>query len=147
MALFRARAPVPGPERGREVDDDAEMVGLDAPDAGSATVSGRPYHDLPWPLREVGALLEARATHPGRSARAHLQMLAETNQIAHRRVDEGLEFVGLAEVGRRRVGKFSLGMSQRLGVAAALLGDPEALLFDEPVHGLDPDGIRWPASF
>jgi ABC-2 type transport system ATP-binding protein len=119
------------------------IMGLDAPDGGSATVNGRPYHDLPWPLREVGALLEARATHPGRTAYAHLQMLAETNHIALRRVDEVLELVGLTDVARRRAGKFSLGMSQRLGIAAALLGDPEVLLFDEPVNGLDPDGIRW----
>ncbi|MDA8292691.1 MAG: ABC transporter ATP-binding protein [Actinomycetota bacterium] len=119
------------------------VMGLDAPDAGSATVNGRAYHDLDWPLREVGALLEARAIHPGRSARAHLWMLAQANSIPRHRVDEVLEVVGLSEVAGRRAGKFSLGMGQRLGIAAALLGDPGVLLFDEPVNGLDPDGIRW----
>jgi ABC-2 type transport system ATP-binding protein len=119
------------------------IMGLDVPNAGSVTVNGRRYHDLPWPLHEVGALLEAKAIHPGRSALAHLQMLAETNHIARARVDEVLETVGLAAVARRRAGKFSLGMGQRLGIAAALLGDPEVLLFDEPINGLDPDGIRW----
>ncbi|HTX01657.1 MAG TPA: ABC transporter ATP-binding protein, partial [Acidimicrobiales bacterium] len=119
------------------------VMGLDAPSAGDATVNGRQYHDLSWPLREVGALLEAKAIHPGRSARAHLQMLAQANRIPPRRVDELLELVGLTSVAHRRAGKFSLGMSQRLGIAAALLGDPGVLLFDEPVNGLDPDGIRW----
>ena len=119
------------------------IMGLDSPDEGSVTVNGRPYHELPWPLREVGALLEAKAIHPGRSARAHLRMLAQTNGIASGRVDEVLEMVGLAAVARQRAGKFSLGMGQRLGIAAALLGDPGVLLFDEPVNGLDPDGIRW----
>ncbi|MGD0442154.1 MAG: ATP-binding cassette domain-containing protein [Acidimicrobiales bacterium] len=119
------------------------IMGLDAPNAGDVTVNGRHYHDLPWPLHEVGALLEARSIHPGRSARAHLRMLAETNHIGRSRVDELLELVGLASVGGQRAGRFSLGMSQRLGIAAALLGDPEVLLFDEPVNGLDPDGIRW----
>jgi ABC-2 type transport system ATP-binding protein len=119
------------------------IMGLDAPSGGSVTVNGRHYHDLPWPLHEVGALLEAKAIHPGRSARAHLQMLAEVNHIARTRVSEVLEIVGLTSVAGRRAGKFSLGMGQRLGIAAALLGDPEVLLFDEPVNGLDPDGIRW----
>src|ERR1700728_3451192 len=119
------------------------IMGLDAPNAGDVTVNGRHYHDLPWPLHEVGALLEAKAIHPGRSAQAHLQMLAEANHIARSRVSEVLEIVGLTSVARRRAGKFSLGMGQRLGIAAALLGDPEVLLFDEPVNGLDPDGIRW----
>jgi ABC-2 type transport system ATP-binding protein len=119
------------------------IMGLDAPSSGNVKVKGRHYHDLPWPLHEVGALLEAKAIHPGRSARAHLQMLAEANHIARRRVGEVLEIVGLTSVAGRRVGKFSLGMGQRLGIAAALLGDPEVLLFDEPVNGLDPDGIRW----
>jgi ABC-2 type transport system ATP-binding protein len=119
------------------------IMGLDAPSGGSVTVNGRHYHDLPWPLHEVGALLEAKAIHPGRSARAHLQMLAEVNHIARARVSEVLEIVGLTSVAGRRAGKFSLGMGQRLGIAAALLGDPEVLLFDEPVNGLDPDGIRW----
>jgi ABC-2 type transport system ATP-binding protein len=119
------------------------IMGLDVPSGGDVTVTGRPYHDLPWPLHEVGALLEARAIHPGRSARAHLQMLAQTNRIPASRVEEVLEMVGLVAVARRRAGKFSLGMSQRLGIAAALLGDPEILLFDEPINGLDADGIRW----
>ena len=119
------------------------VMGLDAPDAGDVTVNGRHYHDLPWPLHEVGALLEAKAIHPGRSARAHLRMLAEANHIAHKRVEDVLGIVGLSSVAGQRAGKFSLGMSQRLGIAATLLGDPEVMLFDEPVNGLDPDGIRW----
>jgi ABC-2 type transport system ATP-binding protein len=119
------------------------IMGLDAPNAGDVTVNGRHYHDLPWPLHEVGALLEAKAIHPGRSARAHLRMLAETNGIPLRRIDEVLDAVGLSSVAGQRAGKYSLGMGQRLGIAAALLGDPEVLLFDEPVNGLDPDGIRW----
>ncbi|MGH3732855.1 MAG: ABC transporter ATP-binding protein [Acidimicrobiales bacterium] len=119
------------------------IMGLDAPNSGVATVNGRHYHDLAWPLHEVGALLEAKAIHPGRSARAHLQMLAETNHIKNKRVDEVLAVVGLGAVAGQRAGKFSLGMGQRLGIAAALLGDPDVLLFDEPVNGLDPDGIRW----
>ena len=119
------------------------IMGLDVPNAGDVTVNGRHYHDLPWPLHEVGALLEAKAIHPGRSARAHLRMLAEANCISHKRVEEVLEIVGLSSVAGQRAGKFSLGMSQRLGIAATLLGDPEVMLFDEPVNGLDPDGIRW----
>jgi ABC-2 type transport system ATP-binding protein len=119
------------------------IMGLDAPNSGDVRVNGRHYHDLPWPLHEVGALLEAKAIHPGRRARAHLRMLAETNHIPLGRVDEVLEVVGLTSVASQRAGKFSLGMGQRLGIAAALLGDPEVLLFDEPVNGLDPDGIRW----
>jgi len=119
------------------------IMGLDTPSSGDVMVNGRHYRDLPWPLHEVGALLEAKAIHPGRSARAHLQMMAEANHIARRRVGEVLEIVGLTSVAGRRAGKFSLGMGQRLGIAAALLGDPEVLLFDEPVNGLDPDGIRW----
>jgi ABC-2 type transport system ATP-binding protein len=119
------------------------IMGLDAPTAGDVTVKGLHYHDLPWPLREVGALLEAKAIHPGRSARAHLQMLAEASRIPRARIDEVLDLVGLTAVAGQRAGKFSLGMGQRLGIAAALLGDPEVLLFDEPVNGLDPDGIRW----
>jgi ABC-2 type transport system ATP-binding protein len=119
------------------------VMGLDAPNAGDVTVNGQHYHDLAWPLREVGALLEARAIHPGRSARAHLRMLAKANRISLSRVEEVLDVVGLASVARQRAGKFSLGMGQRLGIAAALLGDPGVLLFDEPVNGLDPDGIRW----
>jgi ABC-2 type transport system ATP-binding protein len=119
------------------------IMGLDAPDSGSVTVNGRRYHDLGLPLRDVGALLEARAIHPGRSARAHLWMLARTNQIPRARVDEVLDLVGLSSVADQRVGQFSLGMSQRLGIAVALLGDPGVLMFDEPVNGLDTDGIRW----
>jgi ABC-2 type transport system ATP-binding protein len=119
------------------------IMGLDAPSGGGVTVNARHYHDLPWPLHEVGALLEAKAIHPARSARAHLQMLADVNQIARSRDDEVLEMVGLSAVARRRAGKFSSGMGQRLCIAAALLGDPEVVLFDEPVNGLDADGIRW----
>jgi ABC-2 type transport system ATP-binding protein len=119
------------------------VMGLDAPNSGDVTINGRHYHDLAWPLREVGALLEAKAIHPGRSAYAHLWMLAQTNGIARQRVNDVIELVGLGSVARQRVGKFSLGMGQRLGIAAALLGDPDVLLFDEPVNGLDPDGIRW----
>ena len=119
------------------------IVGLDLPSSGSATVNGQHYRDLRWPLREVGALLEARAIHPGRTARLHLWMLAQTNQIARARVDEVLDIVGLSEVADQPAGRFSLGMGQRLGIAAALLGDPGVLLFDEPVNGLDAEGIRW----
>jgi len=119
------------------------IMGLDAPDRGSVTVYGRPYHGLGWPLREVGALLEAGSIHPGRSAYAHLWMLARTNSIPKARVEEVLEIVGLSPVAHQRAGQFSLGMGQRLGIAGALLGDPGVLLFDEPVNGLDTDGIRW----
>jgi len=119
------------------------IMGLDGASAGDVTINGRHYRDLAWPLHEVGALLEAKAIHPGRSARKHLLMLAQANRIAPSRVDEVLEVVGLTSVANQRAGKFSLGMGQRLGIAAALLGDPEVLLFDEPINGLDPDGIRW----
>ena len=119
------------------------ILGLDAPDRGTARIGGRAYHDLAWPLRTVGALLEAKAFHPGRSARAHLAALAAGNGIPRSRVDEVLGIVGLRAAAGRRAGKFSLGMAQRLGIAAALLGDPGVLLFDEPVNGLDPEGIRW----
>ena len=119
------------------------ILGLDHPDAGHAAISGRRYRDLGWPLREVGALLEARAWHPGRTARSHLAALAASNGIGRRRVDEVLGMVGLAEVAGQRTGKLSLGMAQRLGIAAALLGDPPVLLLDEPVNGLDPAGIHW----
>ena len=119
------------------------FLGLDAPDAGAALVGGRPYAELASPLREVGALLDAGAFHPGRSAREHLRWLAASNGLPRSRVDEVLDQVGLVRATRRRVGGFSLGMAQRLGIAAALLGDPPILLLDEPVNGLDPDGIRW----
>jgi ABC-2 type transport system ATP-binding protein len=119
------------------------LLGLDAPDAGSALVNGRPYGKLARPLAEVGALLDAGAVHPGRSAREHLRWLAASNGLPRRRADEVLELVGLARAARRHAGRFSLGMSQRLGIAAALLGDPPILLLDEPVNGLDPEGIRW----
>jgi ABC-2 type transport system ATP-binding protein len=119
------------------------IMGLDRPNAGRVTINNRSYHDLRWPLREVGALLEAKAIHPGRPAWAHLWMLAQTNGIPRSRVDEVIAMVGLESVAHQRAGKFSLGMGQRLGIAAALLGDPGVLIFDEPVNGLDPDGIRW----
>jgi ABC-2 type transport system ATP-binding protein len=119
------------------------ILGLDAPDAGEARIGGRRYRDLRWPLREAGALLEAKAFHPGRSAHAHLHALAASNGIDRRRVDEVLDLVGLAGAARKRAGTFSLGMAQRLGIAAALLGDPPVLLLDEPVNGLDPAGIHW----
>jgi ABC-2 type transport system ATP-binding protein len=119
------------------------ILGLDAPTAGSVTVNGKLYRDLHAPLAEVGALLEARAIHTGRSAYLHLRALAESNGIRRARVDEVIRLVGLEAVARRRVGTFSLGMGQRLGVAAALLGDPKTLILDEPSNGLDPEGIRW----
>jgi ABC-2 type transport system ATP-binding protein len=122
------------------------ILGLDHPDAGEARVNGRRYGELPWPLREVGALLDARSFHPGRSAFHHLLALAQANAIAPARVDDVLDVVGLTEVAGKRAGTFSLGMGQRLGIAAALLGDPGVLLFDEPVNGLDPDGIIWVRS-
>jgi ABC-2 type transport system ATP-binding protein len=123
------------------------IMGLDLPDSGSALIGGRPFSELVWPLREVGGLLDAKAFHPARTARNHLRWLAVTNDIPLRRVDEVLDEVGLSSVAGRRVGKFSLGMSQRLGMAATLLGDPGVLLFDEPVNGLDPEGIRWVRHF
>jgi ABC-2 type transport system ATP-binding protein len=119
------------------------IMGLDNPSSGSALINGKPFAELDWPLREVGALLDAKAFHPGRSAYDHLLVLATTNDIPFSRIDEVLEVVGLTDVARKRAGKFSLGMGQRLGIAAALLGDPGVLLFDEPINGLDPEGIRW----
>jgi ABC-2 type transport system ATP-binding protein len=119
------------------------IMGLDAPTAGTVTVLGKPYRERFQPLHEVGALLEARGIHPGRCAWDHLWSLAQPNRIPKARVREVLEVVGLASVAKRRAGGFSLGMGQRLGIAAALLGDPEVLLFDEPVNGLDPEGIIW----
>ncbi len=118
-------------------------LGLDRPTAGTIAVNGKPYREHPAPLHEVGALLEARSVHTGRSAYNHLLALAQTHGIPRRRVDELVELVGLREVARKRVGQFSLGMGQRLGIAAALLGDPQTLLLDEPVNGLDPEGIHW----
>jgi ABC-2 type transport system ATP-binding protein len=119
------------------------VLGLDRPDSGLARINGQRYGDLRWPLREVGALLEAKAFHPGRRARTHLAALAESNAIPRSRVDEVLDMVGLAVAAQQRAGALSLGMAQRLGIAAALLGDPGVLLLDEPVNGLDPQGIRW----
>jgi ABC-2 type transport system ATP-binding protein len=119
------------------------ILGLDAPTAGSATIDGRRYTDLRFPLHEVGALLDAKGLHPGRTAHDHLLCLAQSNRIAVSRVDTVLDQVGLAAVAHKRAGTFSLGMGQRLGIAAALLGDPGVLMFDEPVNGLDPEGIVW----
>ncbi|HVB71072.1 MAG TPA: ABC transporter ATP-binding protein [Acidimicrobiales bacterium] len=119
------------------------ILGLDHPDKGSATIDGKRFDRLKAPLREVGALLDAKAAHPGRTARNHLKALAASNQIARSRVDEVLDFAGIATVADKKVGQFSLGMCQRLGIAAAMLGDPAVLMFDEPVNGLDPEGIRW----
>jgi ABC-2 type transport system ATP-binding protein len=119
------------------------ILGLDAPDGGHARIGGHAYRDLRWPLREVGALLDTRSFHQGRSARAHLAALAASNGIRQSRVNEVLEIAGLESAACKRAGKFSLGMAQRLGIASALLGDPGVLLLDEPVNGLDPQGIRW----
>jgi ABC-2 type transport system ATP-binding protein len=119
------------------------IVGLDRPTGGEVLVNGRRYADLPAPLREVGALLEARAFHPGRSAYHHLLALAATGGLGKRRVHEVLDMVGLDQVAGKRTRGFSMGMGQRLGIAAALLGDPAVVLLDEPINGLDPDGIRW----
>ncbi|MDH2904134.1 MAG: ATP-binding cassette domain-containing protein [Actinomycetota bacterium] len=123
------------------------IMGLDRPSSGRATINGQTYDQLKSPLREVGALLDAKALDPSRSARNHLRALALANRIPVSRVDEVLEFVGVASVANKKVGGFSLGMSQRLGIAGALLGDPGILLFDEPVNGLDPEGIRWIRDF
>src|ERR1700729_2036732 len=123
------------------------ILGLDYPTGGTVTIGGVPYARLAYPMREVGALLDARALHGGRTARSHLLSLAQTNDIPRRRVDEVLAVVGLSEVAGKRSKGFSLGMSQRLGLAAALLGDPQILMFDEPVNGLDPEGIIWIRTF
>jgi ABC-2 type transport system ATP-binding protein len=122
------------------------VLGLDAPTRGSATVNGKPYRQHVAPLHEVGALLEARSVHPGRSAYHHLLAIAQTSGIGRRRVDEVVDLVGLRQVVRRRAGRFSLGMGQRLGIATALLGDPHTVLLDEPLNGLDTEGIRWVRS-
>ena len=119
------------------------ILGLDRPTGGSTTVNGRPYHEIRRPLHEVGALLDAKAMHGGRSAYHHLLCVAQSNGIAPRRVGEVLDLVGLRAVARKRARTFSLGMGQRLGIATALLGDPDVLLFDEPINGLDPEGILW----
>lgn len=119
------------------------ILGLDSPTSGRVTVNGKAYADHPAPLREVGAMLEARAIHTGRSAYHHLLALAVTTGIPRSRVDEVLDTVGLSAVARKRVGSFSLGMGQRLGIASALLGDPATLVLDEPVNGLDPEGVLW----
>jgi ABC-2 type transport system ATP-binding protein len=119
------------------------LLGLDRPETGTATIAGRPYRDYVEPLKVVGALLEAKAVHPGRSAKNHLLVLAQTQGIARKRVDEVIDIVGLGAVADKRAGGFSLGMGQRLGLAAALLGDPQVLMLDEPVNGLDPEGIVW----
>lgn len=119
------------------------IVGLARPTSGTATIGGKQYHEIDHPLREVGALLDPKQFHPNRSARNHLRWIAAANDIPSPRVDEVLEMVGLTDVANRHAGTFSLGMSQRLGIAVALLGDPKVLLFDEPVNGLDPEGIHW----
>jgi ABC-2 type transport system ATP-binding protein len=119
------------------------ILGLDRPTSGTVTINGKRLSQLAWPMREVGALLDAKAAHGGRSAYNHLLCLAQTNDLPARRVNEVLELVGLSEVARKRAKGFSLGMGQRLGIAAALLGDPGILMFDEPVNGLDPEGILW----
>ena len=119
------------------------ILGLDYPNEGTITVDGKAYNDLAYPMREMGALLEAKAVHGGRSAYNHLLCLAQTNSLPKKRVGEVLELVGLTEVARKRSKGFSLGMSQRLGIAATMLGDPKMVMFDEPVNGLDPEGILW----
>ncbi|HEX3807235.1 MAG TPA: ATP-binding cassette domain-containing protein [Gaiellaceae bacterium] len=119
------------------------ILGLDRPTRGHVTVNGKPYAQHPAPLHEVGALLEARSIHTGRSARNHLRVLGQTHGIGKQRVEELIDLVGLHEVANKRAGKFSLGMGQRLGIATALLGDPATVMLDEPVNGLDPEGIQW----
>jgi ABC-2 type transport system ATP-binding protein len=119
------------------------LLGLVTPDAGTATINGRRYRDLPEPAHQVGAVLEASSFHPGRTARAHLRIVSLAADIDPSRIDDVLDLVGLAGAANRRVGGFSLGMRQRLGLATALLADPEVLVLDEPANGLDPEGVRW----
>ncbi|REJ04045.1 ABC transporter ATP-binding protein [Microbacterium bovistercoris] len=123
------------------------IVGLDKPTSGRVTVSGQEYRRLPAPLTEVGVLLDAKAVHTGRTARNHLRAMAATHGIPSSRVDEVIDLAGIGSVANKRAGKFSLGMGQRLGIAAALLGDPHTLILDEPVNGLDPEGVRWVRQF
>ncbi|MGL4306702.1 MAG: ABC transporter ATP-binding protein [Mycobacteriaceae bacterium] len=123
------------------------ILGLDKPTSGTATIGGKKYQDINDPLRMVGALIDASWIHPNRSAKAHLQWMAASNGINHNRVSEVLSLVGLTEVAAKKAGGFSLGMKQRLGIAGALLGDPQVLVFDEPVNGLDPEGIIWIRTF
>lgn len=118
-------------------------LGLESPESGKALIDGVAYRELPWPLRRVGSHLDARSFHPGLTARQHLLALARANDLDRRRIDEVLDLVGLTQVAGKRAGTFSLGMAQRLGIASALLGDPATLLFDEPMNGLDPEGIHW----
>jgi len=123
------------------------MLGLDHPTRGAALINGKPYTHATSPMREVGALLDAKDIHGGRTARAHLKSLAQSNGLPLRRVDDVLELTGMTEVANKRIKGFSLGMSQRIGIAAAMLGDPQILMFDEPVNGLDPEGILWIRNF
>src|SRR5258708_3111500 len=123
------------------------ILGLDKPEEGTALVNGRPYVSLPDPLTQVGALLDAGALQPGRTGRSHLLWLAHSQGLGARRVDEVIALVGLGKAARRKAGGYSLGMRQRLGIAAALLGDPPALMLDEPVNGMDPEGIGWRGGF
>jgi ABC-2 type transport system ATP-binding protein len=123
------------------------ILGLDTPSGGDVRIDGKHYRDLHQPLTKIGALLDAKWVHPNRSARAHLSWMAASNKLPKKRVDEVLDLVGLTSVAGKRAGAYSLGMSQRLGIAGALLGDPEVLLFDEPVNGLDPEGIVWIRNF
>lgn len=123
------------------------IVGLDQPTSGGVTINGKKYSDLRAPLTEVGVLLDAKAVHTGRSARNHLRAMAATHGISNARVDEVIDITGIGSVARKRAGGFSLGMGQRLGIAAALLGDPHTLILDEPVNGLDPEGVRWVREF
>ena len=132
-----------GPNRAGKSTTMRMIAGLDEPTSGRVLVNGRDYRAVRAPMAELGILLEARSVHTGRSARNHLLALAQTNGVSQRRVDEVIDMVGLAEVARKRVGGFSLGMGQRLGIASALLGDPRVVVLDEPVNGLDPEGVLW----